>query len=190
MSLASSRDLILLRSFRRSFVAASAASSASSAPSAPPALLEPGSAPIVTEAYHLPARAVCHVTGPQIVDPARFRVGPPTATERAQLEDVYRGVLEACRRRGFRSVAFCCVSTGLFGYPARDAAATALATVRDWLLRAAAQEGELEEEEEEEGHNGNGNGKYNPLELVVFDVFTDEDEACYTELAPTIITPV
>lgn len=35
--------------------------------------------------------------------------------------------------KAIRSIAFCCISTGFYGYPAKDAAALALHTVRTWL---------------------------------------------------------
>ena len=54
----------------------------------PPRLLEAGSEPIVTPAYHLPAKAVCHVTGPQITDPRRFKRGPPSKDEEEKLANV------------------------------------------------------------------------------------------------------
>ena len=77
-------------------------------------------------------------------------------------------MLTACNQQRLRSVAFCCVSTGLFGYPSKDAAELALCTVQAWLSDPA--------------HSDHS------IDLVVFDVFTDEDEDWYNQLAPTLIS--
>jgi O-acetyl-ADP-ribose deacetylase (regulator of RNase III) len=134
------------------------AASAAAAP--PPAQLVAGSPPIVTAGFRLPARHVLHVTGPHLA----FKGASPTSLERAQLASAYAHCLDACAARGLRSIAFCCVSTGLFNYPSEAACACALAAVRAWL-----------EAPEHEGK----------LDLVVFDVFTDEDAYYYQALAPT-----
>jgi len=122
-----------------------------------------GSAPIVTPGYMLHAERVIHVTGPQIPD------GRPTAAQRATLVACYTGCLEAAMRSGARSIAFCCISTGLFGYPQREAAEVALATVRDWLLAS-------------EAHRA-------AIETIIFDVFTDRDWHEYLTRAPSFFAP-
>ena len=60
------------------------------------------------------------------------------------------------------SIALCCISTGVFGFPADEAANVAVSTVRAWLAeRDAAGE---------------------PTLTVVFNVFNEADEARYRRL--------
>ena len=115
-----------------------------------------GSPPIVTPGFALAAAHVCHVTGPCI-----DRGSPIPLAAQQQLASCYSGVLDAAAARGFSSVAFCCISTGLFGYDSNAAAMVAAATVKDWLLT----------------HNGTTGGSR--LRLVIFDVFTDADVDAY-----------
>jgi O-acetyl-ADP-ribose deacetylase (regulator of RNase III) len=115
-----------------------------------------GSPPIVTPGFALAAAHVCHVTGPCI-----GRGAPITSTDQQQLASCYTCVLHAAASRGFSSVAFCCISTGLFGYDSNAAALVAAAAVRDWLLL----------------HNGASGSS--SVRLVVFDVFTDADTDAY-----------
>ncbi|CAK9062374.1 Protein-ADP-ribose hydrolase, partial [Durusdinium trenchii] len=83
-----------------------------------------GTPPLVTKAYHLPSKAVLHVTGPQISPGSR-----PSSLAREQLRNAYTSCLDAAKEAGLKSVAFCCISTGLFGYPAAEAADIALTAV-------------------------------------------------------------
>lgn len=102
-----------------------------------------------TPGFNLPAAHVLHVVGPIVPD------GRPTAAQRGQLADCYRSCLDEAAALGLRSVAFCCISTGVFGYPAEEAARTAVAAVRRALAAGS------------------------PVARVVFDVFTARDEALY-----------
>jgi O-acetyl-ADP-ribose deacetylase (regulator of RNase III) len=87
---------------------------------------EPTGRAKVTPGYNLPAAYVLHTVGP-IVGGAM-----PSRHDRALLEVCYASCLELARERGLASLAFCCISTGEFGYPNREAAQVAVATVRDW----------------------------------------------------------
>jgi len=112
--------------------------------------LKAGTEPIVTPAYHLPSDYVIHVTGPQVT-------GKLTARHQHDLESAYTNVLDACLSNNcIKSVAFCGISTGLFGFPKVEAATIALRTVKKWL----------------DDHP-------NAMEGVVFDVYSDEDEIIY-----------
>mmetsp|Transcript_48069 Transcript_48069/g.88563 ORF Transcript_48069/g.88563 Transcript_48069/m.88563 type:complete len:302 (+) Transcript_48069:52-957(+) len=75
---------------------------------------------MVTRAYNLPSKFIVHTPG-------------PIGEKPSLLAQCYKSVLDSCRRENIRSVAFCCISTGLFGYPADKAAQVALQTVRSWL---------------------------------------------------------
>jgi O-acetyl-ADP-ribose deacetylase (regulator of RNase III) len=109
----------------------------------------------LTRAYHLPSRYVAHTVGP-IVGGDR-----PTDNQRNELAGCYRNILDVCEQWGdIRSVAFCCVSTGVFGYPQEDAARVALRTVDQW-------------------RQDHPNSR---IETVIFNVFRDDDRDIYMRL--------
>ncbi len=74
------------------------------------------------------------------------------------LASCYTSCLDAASEIGARSIAFCCVSTGVFGFPQDEAARIAVDTVESWLERA-------------------GSDMH-----VVFNVFQESDEGVYREL--------
>ncbi|MDO4796873.1 MAG: protein-ADP-ribose hydrolase [Coriobacteriales bacterium] len=106
----------------------------------------------VTPAFNLPARHVIHTVGP-------IAQGRPTARHSLQLASCYRSCLDVAARCGLHSVVFCCISTGIFGFPQEEAARIAVRTVRTWL-----------DEQAEAGIS------------VVFNVFAAADEAIYEQL--------
>lgn len=122
--------------------------------------IEPGEA-IVTRGYCLAAGHVVHTVGPQL-----RRGADPTALQREQLARCYASVLDAVEGLpavapdGRKILALCGISTGLFAFPAREAAQIAVRAVAEWL-------------EEHEGTS---------VTDVVFDTFTDEDTATYEEV--------
>ena len=63
-----------------------------------------------------------------------------------------------CQKYGIRSVAFCCISTGVFGFPNQRAAEIAVDTVRGWL------------------------GSNDGVDKIIFNVFLDKDRRIYEEL--------
>lgn len=82
---------------------------------------------IMTRGYNLPARYVIHTVGPIIPG------GVPTMGQEVQLADCYRHCLELAAAKGLQSIAFCCISTGVFMFPQRRAADIATSTVEAWL---------------------------------------------------------
>ncbi len=80
----------------------------------------------VTGAYNLPSKRVIHTVGP-IVN------GHLTDLHRRQLASCYSSCLNLAASEGLPSIAFCCISTGVFGFPQEEAAEIAVKTVRDWL---------------------------------------------------------
>lgn len=112
---------------------------------------EPTGRAKITPAYNLPCRYVLHTVGPIISD----RV---TDEEEKLLTSCYRSCLDLAEKYQLESVAFCCISTGVFGYPNDQAAKTAVATVSDYL----------------------NNSNY--VKRVIFNVFKDIDKQLYTEL--------
>ncbi|MDO4538895.1 MAG: macro domain-containing protein, partial [Coriobacteriales bacterium] len=112
---------------------------------------EPTGMAKITSAYNLPACHVIHTVGP-------IAGGFPTARHRAQLASCYHSCLDLAEKSGLSSIAFCCISTGIFGFPQDEAAAIAVRTVRSWFAE----------------HNSNM--------TVVFNVFSAYDEQLYSEL--------
>lgn len=105
----------------------------------------------VTSAYNLPSRYVFHTIGPII------QYGKVSARDELLLKSCYTECLKAASERGLKTIAFCCISTGVFGYPPRAAAQVAIAAVRDYLK------------------NEDSNLK------VIFNVFLDSDLDIYNE---------
>lgn len=76
----------------------------------------------ITPGFDLPARYVIHTVGPV------WRGG--THNEATLLARCYRNSLNLARQQQLRTLAFPCISTGVYGYPAEPAARIAIATVQ------------------------------------------------------------
>ena len=81
----------------------------------------------ITPGFKLKAKYVIHAVGPV------WRGG--AAGEAERLASCYRRSLEIAAGLGLATVAFPCISTGLYGYPLEPAARVAVATVRDTAAR-------------------------------------------------------
>ena len=79
----------------------------------------------ITPGFRLPARFVIHTVGPV------WHGG--TQGEGAALANCYRNSLRLAVQHAARSIAFPCISTGVYGYPFADATSIAVATVRSVL---------------------------------------------------------
>lgn len=88
---------------------------------------EPTGRAKITPGFNLPARNVLHTVGPIVAG------GRPTQRDRELLASCYQSCLELACERGLAQVAFCCISTGEFGYPQREAAEVAVEAVRSFL---------------------------------------------------------
>ena len=82
----------------------------------------------ITKGYGLPARYVIHTVGPV------WRGG--NAGERNNLADCYRNSLSLANDYSLASIAFPCISTGVYGYPQRAAAECAVEVVKLTLVSA------------------------------------------------------
>jgi O-acetyl-ADP-ribose deacetylase (regulator of RNase III) len=84
---------------------------------------------IVTHGYNLPSKYILHVVGP-IYDPSD-KLGSSTGLVKS-----YINCLDAVTNQYNNiptSIAFCCISTGIFGYPKDEASDIAISTVIRWL---------------------------------------------------------
>ena len=112
-------------------------------------LLATGDA-IITKGYNLPAKHVIHTVGPIIPD------GIPTMEQEEQLAQCYRSCLDLAEKNGLESIAFCCISTGVFHFPNQRAAEIAIETVKSYPRHS--------------------------LKTIVFNVFLDKDRDIYEQL--------
>lgn len=88
----------------------------------------------MTDAYNLPCRKVIHTVGPV------WQGGGHHEAE--LLASCYDSALRIAEANGLRSIAFPCISTGVYGYPHREAANIALKTILTHL-RSGAYDGEV-----------------------------------------------
>ena len=113
---------------------------------------QPTAVPTITDGYNLLAKKVIHVVGPIVREEL-------TAADEQALAACYRNTLDLCAAEGLRSVAFCCLSTGVFRFPKRRAAEIAVSSAVSWLTENPSRMGR-----------------------IVFNVFQDEDRGYYEEI--------
>lgn len=113
----------------------------------------------ITAAYKLPCDKVIHTVGPVFFVEKRKDPDFPEIL----LRSCYRRSLELAVESNVKSIAFAAISTGVYGYPSRKAAAAAADEVRAFL---------------EVPENA---GK---LERVIFCNFERKDELAYEEVIP------
>jgi O-acetyl-ADP-ribose deacetylase (regulator of RNase III) len=90
---------------------------------------EPTGTVTVTPGFYLPARHVFHTVGPC------SRSGSPSPEDEAALGRCYCRCLETARDLGLASIGFCAISTGIFGYPKREAALISLREIRQFQTK-------------------------------------------------------
>lgn len=112
--------------------------------------LEPTGKAKITKAYNLPCKYILHTVGPIIK-------GSVTKKEERLLASCYENCLRLSEQYQLKTIAFCCISTGVFHFPKEDAAKIAIKTVNEYL-------------------------KNSTIEKVIFNVFQDEDEQIYLNL--------
>ena len=110
---------------------------------------EPTGTAKMTPAYDLPCDYVIHTVGPIVQ-------GRLTEKHCELLKSCYQSCLELAMLNGIKSIAFCCISTGVFGFPQDKAAEIAVQTVREFLLTHDIE--------------------------VIFNVFTEKDYKIYSRL--------
>ena len=112
---------------------------------------EPTGQAKITRAYNLPCDYVLHTVGPIIE-------GRVTEEDERLLALCYSSCLELAEKNGVKSVAFCCISTGVFHFPNQRAAEIAVGTVQRYKAET-------------------GSGI-----KVIFNVFKDTDRKIYERL--------
>lgn len=84
----------------------------------------------LTQGYRLPARYIVHTVGPV------WRGSEHGEAD--LLAACYRHSVACAIGQGCRTIAFPCISTGIYGYPGDAAAQVAVATVREALVQSSA----------------------------------------------------
>lgn len=112
---------------------------------------EPTGCAKITPAYNLPCKYVIHTVGPIVQ-------GRLTRENEEQLKSCYRSCLQLAEENGVESIAFCCISTGVFMFPNERAAEIAIETVKGYLK------------------------EHNDIKKVIFNVFKDMDFEIYRNL--------
>ena len=105
----------------------------------------------ITSGYNLPCKYVLHTVGPIIYDKV-------TQKDEKLLSSCYEACLKLALDYNINSIAFCCISTGVFRFPNRRAAEIAVSTVKKFKR------------------------DYNSQIKVIFNVFKDTDKQIYEEL--------
>lgn len=104
----------------------------------------------ITLAYNLPSRYILHTVGPSIKTVV-------TKKDELLLESCYKNCLNLAYQHNVKTIAFCCISTGVFCFPKNRAAKIAIETVKKYLADTK-------------------------IKQVIFNVFDDEDESIYQQL--------
>lgn len=107
----------------------------------------------LTPGFALAAKHVIHAVG-------------PSGNRPALLANCYRSVLDCAMENSLRSVALCCISTGIFGFPNESATRTAVKSVREWF------------EEDKET-------RIKAFDAVIFCVYDTKDLTLYRKYLPS-----
>ena len=103
----------------------------------------------ITPSYNLPCDYIIHTVGPIVQ-------GTLTDRHCQFLQSCYHSCLELAVQNEIKSIAFCCISTGVFGFPQNEAAEIAVDTVRAFRRSHTTE--------------------------VIFNVFTEKDYEIYSRL--------
>ena len=112
---------------------------------------EPTGQAKITPAFNLPCDYVIHTVGPIVQ-------GRLTEEQERLLCSCYEACLRIAEENNVESIAFCCISTGVFMFPNEIAAELAVQTVKNYK------------------------NKTNSKIRVIFNVFKEEDERIYRQL--------
>ena len=79
----------------------------------------------ITNGYNLKARYVIHTVGP---------VYHGTERDAVLLASCYSRCMDIAFEHKLHSISFCCISTGVYGYPLQEASEIATKTIKNWLV--------------------------------------------------------
>ena len=104
---------------------------------------------VLTKGYNLPSKYVIQTVGPQVS-------GTPTEQDKNDLKNCYFNSLELCKEKRLKTIAFPCISTGLYGFPQDEASKIAINIIEEYLK-----------------------DNKDVFEHIIFNVFKDEDLEIY-----------
>lgn len=81
---------------------------------------------VITPGFNLKAKYIIHTVGP-----IYMRLNK--AENERLLGNCYKNSLDLARNNNIHSIAFPCISTGVYGYPIEEATTVAINTVNKWL---------------------------------------------------------
>ncbi len=106
---------------------------------------------VITKAYNLPSKFVIHTVGPKYFC--------ENGKEEELLRSCYQNVLRVAMENNFEVIAIPSISTGIYGYPKREATKIAFSSIRNYLRETETS-----------------------LKEIIFVVFSDDDEIIYNEI--------
>ncbi len=104
----------------------------------------------VTKGYSLPSKYIFHTVGPIVQNKL-------TSTNINDLTSCYKACLDKANEMKLNSIVFCCISTGIYGFPKNEASKIAINTCKEYLL----------------------NNKDTSIDKIIFNVFGLEDYEYY-----------
>jgi len=106
----------------------------------------------ITRGYNLPSKFILHTVGPIVPKGTEL-----TEKQKEELACCYNSCLELANEIAeIKTIAFCAISTGVFGFPKREAASIAIRTIDEWLKTHP-----------------------NHFEKIIFNVFSNDDKNIY-----------
>lgn len=93
---------------------------------------EPTGQAKITPGFNLPSKYIIHTVGPIVQ-------GRLTKENERMLASCYRSILELADQNDIKTLALCCISTGVFMFPNQRAAEIAVETVRNYLEETGSQ---------------------------------------------------
>jgi len=107
----------------------------------------------ITRGHNLPAKYVLHTVGPM-------------SPNHKMLESAYSSCLKLVEKHKLKTVAFCGVSTGIFGFPLYPASNIALKVIRTWLEK-----------------------NYKKVDKIIICTYLARELECYLKLTPSYFPP-
>lgn len=104
---------------------------------------------VLTNAYNLPSKYIIQTVGPQVN-------GILTNQDREDLKNCYYNSLKLAKEKNLKSIAFPCISTGIYGFPNEEASKIAIKVIMDYIKENKAV-----------------------FHHIIFNVFKDEDLKVY-----------
>ena len=106
----------------------------------------------ITKGYHLPSKTVIHTVGPLINN--------DDSLNPIDLKNCYISSLNICEKYSLKSIAFCCISCGFYGYPNKEASIVAFNSIIEYIQ----------------------NNPKTSLKNIIFCIFDEEQQNCYQEV--------